>query len=168
MSDTGASHHHHHHHHGHGHVHGTEVKWVPLLMAASLVVFTLATVTFANLTGHGVMRTGAGASVTVGHVAIARDGEGAIHVLDASTKEVVASYPPAREQFLAGALRSLERMRGPAEEESTRIFAVLRIGGGSVFLEDIETGDRISLNAFNRVQSLALASGVAAHNGGRK
>lgn len=166
MSETQATARHHTSHRGHAH--GSGVRRVPLAMAASLVVFTLAVVAFAKLTGAGVVHTGANRIVTAGHVAIARDGEGAIHVLDASTRRVVASYPPTGEQFLAGALRSLERMRGPAGEEGTRTFAVLRIGGGSVFLEDIETGDRISLNAFNRVQSLALASRVAAHNGGRK
>jgi len=163
MSDTEAT------AHGHGHhVHGTSVKWVPLTMAVGMVLFTLCVVTFANLTGKGVVHTGANEIVVAGHVQVARDAEGTIHVLDASTKEVVASYPQSREQFLAGALRSLERMR-PAVEESTRTFAVLRIGNGRlVFLEDIETGDLISLNAFNRAKSQALASQVAALNGGEK
>lgn len=152
----------------HRHQHGTAVKWVPLLMAAGLVVFTLLSVTFANLTGHGVVHTGANAIVDTGHVAIRRDASGTIHVVDPATDTIIASYPRTREQFLAGALRSLQRMRGPASEESTRTFAVLRIGSGSVFLEDVGTGDRISLNAFNRAESMALAERVAAHNGGRK
>lgn len=162
MSDTEAT------AHGHGHGHGTSVKRLPLMMAVGMVLFTLAVVTFANLTGKGVVHTGANEIVTAGHVQFARDAEGAIHVLDAATKEVVASYPQSREQFLAGALRSLERMR-PAMDESTRTFAVLRIGNGRlVFLEDIKTGDLISLNAFNRAKSQALASRVAALNGGQQ
>lgn len=164
MSDTSVNH----DHHGHGHVHGTEVKWLPLMAAAMLIVMTLLAVTFANVTGHGVLHTGANQIVVTGHVQVARDDDGTIHVLDAATKEVVASYPRSREQFLAGALRSLARMRGPAVEESSRTLAVLRIGSGSVFLEDTKTGDRISLNAFNRAQSLALAEQVAALNGGQK
>ncbi|MBO6551244.1 MAG: hypothetical protein JJ926_10875 [Roseitalea sp.] len=152
----------------HRHQLGTAVKWVPLLMGAGLVAFTLISVTFANLTGHGVVHTGANAIVDTGHVMVRRDVSGTIHVVDPATDTTIASYPKARDQFLAGALRSLQRMRGPASEESTRTFAVLRIGSGSVFLEDTKTGDRISLNAFNRAESLALAERVAAHNGGQK
>jgi putative photosynthetic complex assembly protein len=152
----------------HQHQHGTAVRWLPLLMAAGLVAFTLLSVTFAKVTGHGVVRTGANAIVDTGHIAIRRDASGTIHVVDPATDTIIASYPRTREQFLAGALRSLERMRGPASEESTRTFAVLRIGSGSVFLEDVGTGDRISLNAFNRAESMTLAERVAAHNGGRK
>lgn len=146
--------------------HNGGIRWVPLSMSVGLVLFTLAVVAYGQLTGVGTLKTGANQIHNVGTVWIERANDGTIVVIDNATKDLLASYPPTGEQFIAGALRSLNRMRGAPADAADRTYHVLRIGAVSVMLEDTETGDRISLNAFNRAAADALANTVAAVNGG--
>jgi len=162
MSDVPADHDHHPHHGG------GRVKWFPLVLCLGMVAFTVFVVALGQATGVGTYKTGASRFAVLGTVDVDRLADGTIEVRMSSTKDVVASYSPGRQQFLAGALRSLNRMRGAPADAAGRTYDVLRVGGGAVFLEDVETGDRISLNAFNRATSIALATSVAAANGGEQ
>lgn len=155
-------------HHQDHHTGGTRILWFPLLASIALVIFTLTVVAYGQLTGHGVIKTGANQISELGQITVFQKADGTIEVVAPATKEVLASYPPSSQQFMAGALRSLERMSGQGAGETGRRYSVVQVGNAMVFLTDEQTGDKVSLNAFNRAESVALADKVAAANGGNQ
>lgn len=142
------------------------IRWVPLGLSVGLVVVMLSLVAIHQWRDTEPTAVGVERIDHVGTVVVDRSADGTIRVHDAATNAVLAAYGPAPNQFMAGALRSLDRMLGGQGASLGRELDVLRVGVGIVLLEDARTGDRISLNAFNRSASLALAEQVAQTNGG--
>ena len=130
-----------------------------ILMVVALVVFTLMVVTYARVPGNGTFKTG-GADITqLGVLAYEPSSEGFQLVGE------TVLFDTDQTAFAQGAIRSLERMNGgPLPEETT--FKVLQVRGGLVFLERVETGDRISLDAFSRAKAQALATTLIASGSG--
>ena len=152
----------------HDHHQEPRIRWVPLMLSVGLVLLSLTVVAVHQLRDTEPTAIGVERITNVGTVIIDRTDDGTFVVRDAAAQIVLASYAPAPNQFMAGALRSLDRMLGGPGASLGRELNVLRVGVGVVLLEDARTGDRISLNAFNRSASLALAEQVAQTNGGRQ
>lgn len=152
----------------HDHRPDTGFRWIPLSLSVGLVFFALVVVSYHQLTDHETVPLGADRKDTVGTVVIDREADGTIIVIESSTNSVVAAYPPSREQFLSGAVRSLDRMHGGPGAALGRSYHVMRVGVSTVLLEDTNSGAWISLNAFNRSASLSLAEQVLATNGGKQ
>lgn len=144
------------------------IRWIPLMMSVGLVLVSLTIVAVHQLRDTEPTAIGVERIDNVGTVIIDRTDDGTFVIRDAAAQTVLASYAPAPNQFMAGALRSLDRMLGGPGASLGRELHILRVGVGIVLLEDAQTGDRISLNAFNRSASLGLAEQVAQSNGGTK
>ncbi|MEL6201153.1 MAG: hypothetical protein AAFR39_02205 [Pseudomonadota bacterium] len=130
-----------------------------ILMVVALVVLSILLVAYARVTGNGTLKTG-GADITqIGLLAFERVGDG----FQLVGKRV--QFDTDQTAFAQGAIRSLERMNGGPLPEGTT-FKVLQVRGGLVFLERVENGDRISLDAFSRAKAQSLASILVANGSG--
>ncbi|MEN0002028.1 MAG: hypothetical protein AAF940_14195 [Pseudomonadota bacterium] len=130
-----------------------------IMMVAALIVFSLLIVTFARVTGQGTLKTGGPDIVQLGTLAYTPAGDGFALNGDG------VSFSQGETAFAQGAIRSLERMNGGPLPEGTA-FTVLQLRGGLVFLERVETGDRISLDAFSRAKAQAIAAALKANGSG--
>ncbi|MEO1703547.1 MAG: hypothetical protein AAFR71_15995 [Pseudomonadota bacterium] len=130
-----------------------------VLMVVALVVFSLLVVTYARVTGNGTFKTG-GADITQLGVLAYEPAPNGFHLVG---ERVL--FDTDQTAFAQGAIRSLERMNGGPLPAETK-FNLLQVRGGLVFLERVESGDRISLDAFSRAKAQALANALIANGSG--
>lgn len=122
-----------------------------IVMVAALVVFSLLIVAYARVTENGVVKTGGEDLVQIGALAYTATEQG----FELHGEQVL--FEADETSYAQGAIRSLERMNGGPLPAHTS-FNVLQMRGGLVFLERVETGDRISLDAFSRAKTQAFAA----------
>ena len=141
----------------------------PLIGAALLVASSLTLVTFARLTGIGVMHT------TIEVPAAARDlrfedsQNGAVVVFDASTGLEIDRLEPGSGGFVRGILRSFARGRR-AIQQPEGVQAPFRLAlsaNGRLAIEDIMTKTVIELNAFGPTNADAFARFMTAQEPGK-
>ncbi|MEO0542374.1 MAG: hypothetical protein AAFY99_01040 [Pseudomonadota bacterium] len=130
-----------------------------ILMVVALVVFSLMVVTYARVTGNGTFKTGGADIKQIGTLSYAPAGEGFELVGD----DIL--FDSDQTAFAQGAIRSLERMNGGPLLADTQ-FRVLQVRGGLVFLERVDSGDRISLDAFSRAKAQQIARALIANGSG--
>lgn len=138
-------------------------KALPLVFAGGLAVFTLGAVAFSQWTGAGQLHSSVQDSRIAGQVRVALGEDNALSILAWPDGTPVGHYEPGPNQFGAGALRSLSRITG-AELMPVRDLQIVWYRGGAVFLRDVETGEQISLNAFDRAEALRIVERLDALN----
>jgi putative photosynthetic complex assembly protein len=116
-------------------------------------------VTFARLTGIGVMQTVIEASAASRDLRFEDSPDGAVIVFDASTGLEIDRLEPGSGGFVRGILRSFARGRR-AIQQSTGVEAPFRLAlsaNGRLSIQDIMTRTVIELNAFGPTNADAFA-----------
>ncbi|SDT96226.1 photosynthetic complex assembly protein PuhC [Stappia sp. ES.058] len=121
---------------------------VPLFGALGLVAFVFAAVIFGQTTEIGTVRNEIGKPVDMRDILLAERSDGAIMVVDATTRAAITRLEPGQGGFAAGALPALKRIRLVEEAPQDLPYRVIRWDSGAVSVSDTATGERIYLNAF--------------------
>jgi putative photosynthetic complex assembly protein len=128
-----------------------------IIAAAALVLFALATVTTARLTGTG------GAHMTLPAAVESRDfrfedgKNGAVLVFDAGNQQLVDTLAPGSNGFIRVVLRGLARERKLGDIGAQPPFRLTRFVNGQITLTDTSTGKLIDLDAFGSANTGAFA-----------
>ena len=128
-----------------------------IIAAAALVLFSLATVTTARLTGTG------GVHMTLPPAAESRDlqfedaQDGAVLVYDAHDRQLVDTLAPGSNGFIRVVLRGLARERKRGDIGRQPPFRLTRFVNGQITLTDTSTGKQIDLDAFGSANTEAFA-----------
>ena len=128
-----------------------------IFAAAALILFALAAVTAARLTGVG------GAHMTLPAAVESRDlrfedGEkGSVLVIDANDSQLVDTLAPGSNGFIRVVMRGLARERRLGDIGAQPPFRLTRYAGGQITLTDTSTGKQIDLGAFGSTNTEAFA-----------
>lgn len=128
-----------------------------LLGAGALIATALLAVASGRLLGVGVVETPAPLPAASRELRFEDRADGAVVVRDASDGAVVAVLPPGQDGFIRGVLRGIARERRSHHVGAAPPLLVLRSATGELFLDDPQTGRRISLDAFGPTNSGAFA-----------
>lgn len=137
-----------------------------IIAAAALVLFSLATVTTARLTGTG------GVHMTLPPAAESRDlqfedaQDGAVLVYDAHDRQLVDTLAPGSNGFIRVVLRGLARERKLGDIGRQPPFRLTRFVNGQITLTDTSTGKQIDLDAFGSANTEAFARLMKLKGGG--
>ena len=137
-----------------------------IIAAAALVLFSLATVTTARLTGTG------GVHMTLPPAAESRDlqfedaQDGAVLVYDAHDRQLVDTLAPGSNGFIRVVLRGLARERKRGDIGRQPPFRLTRFVNGQITLTDTSTGKLIDLDAFGSANTEAFARLMKLKGGG--
>lgn len=143
----------------------TKAIAVVFSLVAAVTVMVMAIVA----TGNGVERDTVHGFRTIASVKIDRTDGGALAVRgQANPAMAMLVYPPGPNQYLAGALRSINRMNGVDADHLSSGYEIRGAGRSIVFLRDADSGNEINLNAFGEAatQEFITALGKRAEQGG--
>ncbi len=125
--------------------------------AAALVLFALASVTTARLTGVGEVRMTPPAAVESRDLQFADGKNGTVLVYDARDHELVDTLAPGSNGFVRVVLRGLARERKLGAIGAEPPFRLTRYVNGQITLTDTATGKQIDLDAFGSSNTEAFA-----------
>ncbi|MES2195184.1 MAG: photosynthetic complex assembly protein PuhC [Pseudomonadota bacterium] len=125
--------------------------------AAALVLFALASVTTARLTGVGEVRMTPPAAVESRDLQFADGKNGTVLVYDARDHELVDTLAPGSNGFVRVVLRGLARERKLGAIGAESPFRLTRYVNGQITLTDTATGKQIDLDAFGSSNTEAFA-----------
>lgn len=125
--------------------------------AAALVLFALASVTTARLTGVGEVRMTPPAAVESRDLQFADGKSGTVLVYDARDNELVDTLAPGSNGFVRVVLRGLARERKLGAIGAEPPFRLTRYVNGQITLTDTATGKQIDLDAFGSSNTEAFA-----------
>ena len=125
--------------------------------AAALVLFALASVTTARLTGVGEVRMTPPAAVESRDLQFADGKNGTVLVYDARDNELVDTLAPGSNGFVRVVLRGLARERKLGAIGAEPPFRLTRYVNGQITLTDTATGKQIDLDAFGSSNTEAFA-----------
>ncbi|MCS3726696.1 photosynthetic complex assembly protein PuhC [Bradyrhizobium betae] len=128
-----------------------------IIAAAALVLFSLATVTTARLTGTGGVRMMLPAAVESRDFQFEDGQNGAVLVYDARDRQLVDTLAPGSNGFIRVVLRGLARERKLGDIGRQPPFRLTRFVNGQITLTDTSTGKQIDLDAFGSANTLAFA-----------
>lgn len=128
-----------------------------IIAAAALVLFSLATVTTARLTGTGGVRMTLPAAVESRDFQFEDGQNGAVLVYDARDRRLVDTLAPGSNGFIRVVLRGLARERKLGDIGRQPPFRLTRFVNGQITLTDTSTGKQIDLDAFGSANTEAFA-----------
>ena len=128
-----------------------------LMAGAALVLFALAAVTTARLTGTGSMHMKLPAMVESRDLQFADGKGGAVLVYDASDQRLIDELAPGSNGFVRVVLRGLARERKLGDIGAQPPFRLSRFANGQITLTDTATGKLIDLDAFGSANTAAFA-----------
>lgn len=128
-----------------------------IIAAAALVLFALATVTLARLTGTGVVHMTLPSAIESRDFRFEDGKNGAVLVFDAGNQRLVDTLAPGSNGFIRVVLRGLARERRLADIGAQPPFRLTRFAGGQITLTDTSTGKKIDLDAFGSANTEAFA-----------
>jgi putative photosynthetic complex assembly protein len=128
-----------------------------IIAAAALVLFSLATVTTARLTGTGAVHMSLPAVSEVRDLQFEDGKNGAVLVFDASNHQLVDTLAPGSNGFIRVVLRGLARERKLGDIGRQPPFRLTRFVNGQITLTDTSTGKLIDLAAFGSANTEAFA-----------
>lgn len=128
-----------------------------LFAGAALVLFALAAVTTARLTGTGGTRMVLPAAIESRDLNFADGDHGAVLVYDARDKQLVDTLPPGSNGFIRVVLRGLARERKLGDIGPQPPFRLTRFVNGQITLTDTSSGKQIDLEAFGSANVGAFA-----------
>jgi len=128
-----------------------------IIAAAALVLFSLATVTTARLTGTGGVHMTLPAAVESREFQFEDGQNGAVLVYDAGNRQLVDTLAPGSNGFIRVVLRGLARERKLGDVGQQPPFRLTRFVNGQITLTDTSTGKQIDLDAFGSANTEAFA-----------
>ncbi|MDN3276578.1 photosynthetic complex assembly protein PuhC [Frankia sp. RB7] len=128
-----------------------------IIAAAALVLFSLATVTTARLTGTGGVHMTLPAAVESRDFRFEDGQNGAVLVYDAGSRQLVDTLAPGSNGFIRVVLRGLARERKLGDIGRQPPFRLTRFVNGQITLTDTSTGKQIDLDAFGSANTAAFA-----------
>ena len=128
-----------------------------IIAAAALVLFSLAAVTTARLTGTGGVRMTLPAAVESRDFQFEDGQNGAVLVYDARDRQLVDTLAPGSNGFIRVVLRGLARERKLGDIGRQPPFRLTRFVNGQITLTDTSTGKQIDLDAFGSANTEAFA-----------
>ena len=128
-----------------------------IIAAAALVLFSLATVTTARLTGTGGVHMALPAAVESRDFQFEDGKNGAVLVYDAGNRQLVDTLAPGSNGFIRVVLRGLARERKLGSIGQEPPFRISRFANGQITLTDTSTGKLIDLAAFGSANTDAFA-----------
>jgi putative photosynthetic complex assembly protein len=128
-----------------------------IVAAAALVLFSLATVTTARLTGTGGVHMTLPAAVESRGFQFKDGQNGAVLVYDAGNRQLVDTLAPGSNGFIRVVLRGLARERKLGDIGQQPPFRLTRFVNGQITLTDTSTGKQIDLDAFGSANTEAFA-----------
>lgn len=138
-------------------IHEPVVPKSGIVAAAALVLFSLATVTTARLTGTGGVHMTLPAAVESRDFQFEDGKNGAVLVYDAGSRELVDTLAPGSNGFIRVVLRGLARERKLGDIGKQPPFRLTRFVNGQITLTDTSTGKQIDLDAFGSANTEAFA-----------
>jgi putative photosynthetic complex assembly protein len=138
-----------------------------ILAAAALVLFSLAAVTTARLTGMGAVHMTLPAAVDSLDLQFEDGKNGAVLVFDAHDHQLVDTLAPGSNGFVRVVLRGLARERRLDHVGSQPPFRLTRFVGGQITLTDSSTGKLVDLGAFGSTNAEAFARLMNLHGGAK-
>ncbi|MEM0900861.1 MAG: photosynthetic complex assembly protein PuhC [Pseudomonadota bacterium] len=136
------------------------ISKAPLIACMCLVCAVTVAVFITVATGNGVQRDSAHGFRESARVLIERSADGTLHVHHAGEQREIMSFAFGPNQFLAGALRSINRMNGLPGDHLSSSYAIVRAGTSIAFLRDLETGNEVNLNAFGQLVTTQFVTAV--------
>ncbi|AWM02751.1 photosynthetic complex assembly protein PuhC [Bradyrhizobium amphicarpaeae] len=128
-----------------------------IIAAAALVLFSLATVTTARLTGTGGVHMTLPAAVESRDFQFEDGKNGAVLVYDAGNGQLLDTLAPGSNGFIRVVLRGLARERKLGDIGRQPPFRLTRFVNGQITLTDTSTGKQIDLDAFGSANTEAFA-----------
>lgn len=128
-----------------------------IMAGAGLVVFALAAVTTARLTGTGGTHMVLPAAAATRDLRFADGAHGAVVVTDVRSGQVVDVLPPGSNGFVRVVLRGLARERKLNAVGAQPPFRLTRFVNGQLTLTDTSSGKQIDLDAFGAANLGAFA-----------
>lgn len=128
----------------------------PLIGAAALIAFTIATVALVRFTGIGTIEEPSSVVVARDLHFVDRD-DGGVGILDAGNDQAIEVIAPGTNGFMRSTLRGLARERKRQSVGPEAPFRLTAWADGRLTLEDPATGRRIGLEAFGQTNAQAFA-----------
>ena len=128
-----------------------------ILAGCGLVLFALAAVTTARLTGVGDVRMTTPAAVESRDLNFADGQGGAVLVLDHRDGRVIETLPPGSNGFVRVVMRGLARERKLGDIGPLPPFRLARHANGQLTLTDTTSGKTVDLDAFGASNAGAFA-----------
>jgi putative photosynthetic complex assembly protein len=119
-----------------------------LIASAALLGLVLLAAASGRISGVGVVNTPEPVVTESRELLFFDRSDGAVVVMDGSNDRLVAILESGTNGFIRGVLRGLARERKSMAIGPQSPFELLRSSSGELFLNDPQTGRRISLNAF--------------------
>jgi putative photosynthetic complex assembly protein len=129
-----------------------------LIAAGALIGATLVLVAVSRLTGSLDSQVGVKTAVAEYHLLFEDRADGAVAVLSADDRRLVALMEPGTNGFVRGTLRALVRERRLKQAASQTPFRLVLGTDGSLILHDPTTDRRVDLRAFGPANVQAFAS----------
>ncbi len=138
-------------------IHEPVVPKAWIIAAAGLVLFSLATVTTARLTGTGGVHMTLPAAVESRDLQFEDGKNGTVLVFDAGNHQLVDTLAPGSNGFIRVVLRGLARERRLGDIGAQPPFRLTRYANGQITLTDTSSGKQIDLDAFGSSNTEAFA-----------
>lgn len=129
----------------------TGIHRLPLFGALAVVVFAIIAVSGAVLTGSGKVQRTIGDPVVDRTITFRNDADGFVSVLDADTRETIASFGIGEGAFVRMSVRSMTLKRKSKGVRYDLPYRLVRTAEGKLSMIDPATGHFIKLNAFGSV-----------------
>jgi putative photosynthetic complex assembly protein len=131
-------------------VHEDDIPRVLLFAGAAVIILTLLATTAARLSEIGTVRVTAVTGVVSKDLSLEKLADGTVLLREVARPEIAHVVPPTgNDGFVRVALQSLMRDRDIAGiTASSTPFRLMRQDGGRLWLEDLATNRRLTLDAF--------------------
>lgn len=139
-------------HHHHSHANNRPPKAF-LIGCGLLILFALAGVTLAKITGVGSFSGPSLVAAETRALSFADREDGGIQAFDPSTGVLVHEWAPGEGNFARTALRALTYTREIGRLGMEAPFELSRTGEGVLFIADPVTGKQVILNAFSNANA---------------
>jgi putative photosynthetic complex assembly protein len=141
--------------------HGSERPMLarfPLVLACSVAVASLALVAVSRVTGVGVLRMPQTAIVEYRDVRFLDHETQGVEVRDGAGEAIITWMPVAEGGgFIQNVLRAMKMDRAPKGIAADAPYRVARHDDGRLYLHDLSTGRRQTVDAFGSTQTAAFA-----------
>jgi putative photosynthetic complex assembly protein len=128
--------------------HDTPFPRGALLAAGALLGVVLLAAAWGRISGVGVVNTPEPVVAESRELLFFDRDDGAVVVMDGGNERLVAILESGTNGFIRGVLRGMARERKSMAIGPESPFELVRTGSGELFLNDPQTGRRISLSAF--------------------
>jgi putative photosynthetic complex assembly protein len=138
----------------------------PVMNGAALIAFVIVAAAAARWTDVGTVRVAPVIATESKDLLFEERADGSVVVTDAVRPEMVrVVHPSSPEGFIRVALQSLVRERQNAGVATSAPYRLVRDAGGRIWLEDLATNRRLTLDAFGGGNARAFSQLFAKGHG---